>query len=330
MDLPSCLGLTHTLLIFFLYFLVFSTFALTCAHSQPSISKGDNFKTEHTISCDVDIASLNFGVIFGDVVETVSDLCPSGLDVGFQIVQSFDDDEDGCAPTTLEIARVATDCCGRTTTPPLFHQLKIEVVPPRFTTEAGSIDQTLDCTANLFPSDSNPIPVPETEEGCPESENQVTVQDSSTVFDPNTCETSWTRTWTVTQDGCAATSATFLQQFTLQNDYLPEWDFFPEDIVVGFFEKYGTDDLGYPTVFQKCGASPIKVSYEDSIASGTCFAERILTRTFTAGTLLLLQVSASFKKLMPEYHLTLLSYLLLFTQWMFVGTYLSDPRRLLL
>lgn len=60
------------------------------------------------------------------------------------------------------------------------------------------------------------------------------------------------------------------------------WDYFPDDITVDVFDDYGTEALGFPTAYQRCGASPVEVTYTDLIEDGSCFAEKILTRTFKA------------------------------------------------
>lgn len=75
-------------------------------------------------------------------------------------------------------------------------------------------------------------------------------------------------------------SDSFTQMLTLVNNYLPTWDFFPDDITIDVFAEYGTSALGFPTAFQQCGASPVEVSYADLIEDRSCFAEKILTRTF--------------------------------------------------
>ena len=83
-------------------------------------------------------------------------------------------------------------------------------------------------------------------------------------------------------DSCPGRLLSFEQKFVLTNDFDPEWDYFPPDTTINVFAEYGTAATGFPTVFQKCGASPIVVTYADDIQPGSCFAERILTRTFTA------------------------------------------------
>jgi len=77
-------------------------------------------------------------------------------------------------------------------------------------------------------------------------------------------------------------SDTFVQTLTLDNNYPPSWDYFPDDVNIGVFDDYGTEALGFPTAYQQCGASPVEVTYTDSIEDGSCFAEKILTRTFQA------------------------------------------------
>ena len=81
---------------------------------------------------------------------------------------------------------------------------------------------------------------------------------------------------------CSSQSAAHVQTLTLENDYDPTWDYFPDDVTVDVFDDYGTEALGFPTAYQQCGASPVEVTYTDLIEDGSCFAEKILTRTFKA------------------------------------------------
>jgi hypothetical protein len=250
-----------------------------CDPSQPTLTEGPDFQLMATVDCNIDFSTFNFDSVFGKANLNMDPTCKAKTPL-YKILSTTDDETDGCSPVTMTIERYATDCCKQKTNT-FQHILTIETLPPKFLTTAGSMDAELDCTANIHPEE---LGAPDYEPGCPEALQELEVSDAEPVFDSLTCRTTIERTFSVSDDGCAAKTQSFLQKITLTNDYDPEWDFFPPDTTIGVFDDYGTDAVGFPTVYQRCGASPVRITYEyaDEIAEGECFAQRILTRTFTA------------------------------------------------
>jgi hypothetical protein len=159
------------------------------------------------------------------------------------------------------------------------HVLVIEQVPPVITTEVGALDKTLACDENIHPL---VLGTPEFEAGCDGMSVESSSVDSEGIFDKFTCTTTIERTFTIKQNQCDENAQTFIQTIELENNYNPEWDSFPNDATVDVFGDYGTETLGFPTVYQRCGASPVHITYTDTVEPGSCFAERILKRTFKA------------------------------------------------
>lgn len=99
----------------------------------------------------------------------------------------------------MEIERSATDCCNQKVTQK--HYLTVESLPPSFTTTSGSLDiDNMLCDSNIHPKVTGS---PEFEPGCKDAIIDIDAEDTFS-FDQSTCETTVTRTFTATQDDCAA------------------------------------------------------------------------------------------------------------------------------
>ncbi|CAB9499808.1 expressed unknown protein [Seminavis robusta] len=251
---------------------------------EPTLTVYDQ-QESHTLTCLDDVTALNLQQLFGQSVFSVDTSCNSIPSPIF----SFETDdrknqmnEDGCGPLEMKVARMATDCCGEDTEP-IEHTLLVERLPPRFTSTAGSLDVSLGCDVNIHPSVTG---VPEYERGCIDAVQSLTVADTSS-YNTTTCATTIERTFILQDDGCELTEQTFVQKITLEDTYVPQFDLFPENVTLKVFDPYGPDLTGFPTAFQRCGASPVEITYEDRIVStagdSDCSEEfTIVERVFTA------------------------------------------------
>ena len=59
------------------------------------------------------------------------------------------------------------------------------------------------------------------------------------------------------------------------------FDSFPSDMQTDVFDAYGTDAAGFPTSYSSC-SNPVTIDYVDVMKEGSCFAERVIERTFTS------------------------------------------------
>jgi len=249
----------------------------------PIIAEGENFAASVDIFCDEDISTMTVDKLAGKVItEQVDDLCKEGLVI--RSMWTRNEAEAPCGPEQLTLTRYAVDCCDQNSTT-ITQTINILPKPPRFidsdgnALEAGSMDIVVDCTADIFPST---LGYPLYETGCEESVVDINATDSDPVFNPATCETEITRTFTLIQDDCTEDPETFVQVITLRDPYDPVFDFFPPDQSIGVFDPYGTDSTGLPTAFSRCGSSPVIIDYSDTVEDGKDSVERILRRRFTS------------------------------------------------
>ena len=240
------------------------------------------------MTCTDDFNSLNLGDLFGITVLDVDETCPTFFAPVFSYVtdnkkhRKKDDEATGCGPVEMTVQRIGQDCCAQATQP-VEHSILVERFAPKFSTKAGSMDVTTTCDANIHPMYTG---TPTFESGCPDALSTVSVVDKTTL-DTDTCTHIVERSFLLRDDGCANTEQTFMQTITLEDNNPPEFDYFPSDRTIRIFDAYGTLENGFPTAFQKCGASPIRIVYKDAIVSTTGDAEcsdgvMIIRRTFTA------------------------------------------------
>eukprot|EP00979_Chaetoceros_neogracilis_P015927 scaffold6681_cov141-Chaetoceros_neogracile.AAC.2 len=209
-----------------------------------SIIEGDEFQSQATISCAV--ANPNFNNLFGKVAFSKDPRCPDPTQT-YKITEASPP-EFVCGASSMKIERTLEDCCGNTDS--YTHFLKIEQVPPIITQALGSMDVTATCDTNIHPSVYGE---PSFNRGCRLANEKVEFIQTDPSFDLGTCTTTLQRTFTVSENGCEAQSQNFVQIITLENNYDPQFDFFPSDKTIGVFDSYGTDAFGFPTAFQQCG-----------------------------------------------------------------------------
>lgn len=250
----------------------------TCSGTEdctiPELVPQENFRQAAGVFCTQDMSRIDYRGLFGDVLPVIADRCAPRVP-RFRVDSSLP--PLSCDTVDLRIKRSIRDCCGKEAS--IFQTLQVVPVPPTITQAPGSMDKTLLCDANISPF---VLGFPSYEEGCPNAFIERKFEDSNPIFDSSTCTTTITRTLRIVENGCDRLAQSFVQTILLQNPYNPEWDFFPDDTTIGVFDEYGTEVLGFPTAFQKCGASPVHVTYSDTIEEGRCFAERILKRKFKA------------------------------------------------
>jgi hypothetical protein len=250
-----------------------------CSNSDscitPRIVKAPNFRETASVFCNVDFAKLNYKELFGDISTEVDSRCIPKK-ARFNFLNALP--PLSCDPVELKMQRTVHDCCGKKAS--VDHTLKVEPLPPKITQAPGSMDKPdLQCDSDISPSI---LGFPTYEPGCPGSQVGKNVDDSNTEFDLDTCTTTIKRKFTITENGCKESAQSFVQTLVLKNDYNPDWDEFPADVKIEVFDEYGTEALGFPTAYQKCNAGPVHISYSDTIEQGSCFAERVLKRTFKA------------------------------------------------
>lgn len=260
-----------------------SEIAREMCDTAPRIAPGPNFKESVDIFCDIDLSGLTVDELLGTAVTDVLDhRCEEGLVIRSML--EFVDVQGACAPEQLTVTRFAEDCC-RTMTNKITQTIYIHAKPPRFvddsdnTLEPGAMDVVVSCTDDISPFE---LGYPKFVPGCKESVVDITAEDSEPVFNPATCETEIKRKFTIVQDGCMKEKETFIQVITLRDSYDPIYDFFPPDQTIGVFDPYGTDALGLPKAFSRCGSSPVVIDYMDTVEEGGSAAERIVRRRFTS------------------------------------------------
>lgn len=236
-----------------------------------SLTEGVGFQSEAIISCK-NANNPNFNALFGGVTINKDPRCPVP-EQSFLVVGGSPSDL-ACGGRSMTIERMVADCCGNTAT--MTHVLNIVQAPPSITQSPGSMDVTTTCDANIHPSEFGE---PSFAGGCAAANHNIELDQADPVFDLSACTTTLQRIFKLTENGCEAQGQFFVQTITLENNYAPQFDFFPPDKTIGVFDAYGTKALGFPTAFQKCGL-PVNISYSDDISEGRCFAERVIRRTF--------------------------------------------------
>ena len=236
------------------------------------IDGGEGFQSQATISCG--FANPNFNNLFGKVEFSKDPRCSDPIQT-FSIAKASPP-EFVCGARSMEIERTVEDCCGFKAS--ITHLLKIEQVPPTITQVIGSMDKTLSCDANIHSSEFGQ---PSFNGGCRLANTKVMLSQTDPSFNLDTCTTTLQRTFRISENNCEEQAQNFVQTITLENNYDPQFDFFPPDKTIEVFDSYGTNALGFPTAFQQCGL-PVEITYSDDISEGSCFAERVLRRTFRA------------------------------------------------
>ena len=197
------------------------------------------------MTCDHDLGAIDLKQMFGDSVLNIDRSCGtvSTAIFSFQVDDKKNNNRaEGCGAVEMRMNRIGRDCCG-TQTPAIEHTLQVERLPPSFTTEAGSLDKMLLCDANIHPTVTG---VPAFSRGCADAVQTLEASDVVT-FNADSCDKTITRTFTLRDDDCATTEQTYVQNITLEDHYLPQFDIFPDDISVRVFDSYGTDATGFPT-----------------------------------------------------------------------------------
>lgn len=238
---------------------------------SPRVSEGQGFQTEASMTCGD--GKPNLLSLFGQIDIEVDPRCQASPTQGF-IMTGGSPPDGACQPRKVFYDRIIKGCCGDDVK--ISHVLNIEPTPPTITQPVGSKDVTKTCDANIHP-DVFGDPIFQT--SCAYASTSMSIEQSDPEFDLATCQTTIQRTFRLVESGCNANEQLFLQTITLENDYAPEFDFFPPDTTIGVFDEYGTGALGFPTAFQVCGLT-VTITYTDMISEGKCFAERILHRTF--------------------------------------------------
>lgn len=155
-------------------------------------------KESATITCDKIDGTFKYGDYLGRATVNMDPSCTKRA-IKFTPKQ-VGDSKDGCDNLTLEITRSVKDCCQQSVSD--TQTLIIKPLPPTFTTPTGSLDGVFQCDANIHPTQPG-VGVPEADPGCTDRLLEYDIDEKSS-FDPLTCVTTVTRTWTVTQDMCEA------------------------------------------------------------------------------------------------------------------------------
>ncbi|MBF2710055.1 HYR-like domain-containing protein, partial [Flavobacterium soyangense] len=180
--------------------------------------------------------------------------------------------------TVIVRSWTATDACGNTSAP--FKQIinVVDTTAPTWTTAAGSLDVTLECS-NAAGIATAQAAFPVAADNCDlDVSNIIKV---SGAFVASTCGNSgtYTNTWTVS-DNCGNLSATFTQVITVQDTTKPVLSAAPADTTTecSAVPIASAADL---TATDNCDAAPV-VTYNEVRTDGNCASNYTLTRTWTA------------------------------------------------
>ncbi len=196
------------------------------------------------------------------VAPQVSDICSA--DVILEL--TTDSISNGC-PGNYTIQRIwtATDECANVT---IFTQeINVEdITPPVFLNEPAHA--TVVCGA---------IPDPDLVEATDECGGEVTIDFDEAIYDGD-CADSYLiiRTW-VASDLCGNT-ATTVQNITVQDNELPEFLSFPQDITVDCDSIPAVED---PEAIDNCD-SDVTVNFEETSNPGICIDSYTISRVWTA------------------------------------------------
>ena len=143
--------------------------------------------------------------------------------------------------------------------------------PPTITTCAADI--TIECDESTDPGNTG---LSSATDNC-DTAPVVTYDDAVA---PGTCpqESTISRTWIAT-DACG-NSSTCLQTIIIEDTTPPSVDC-PGDITLECTDNTNPDAIGFASATDNCDPDPV-VTYNDSVAPGTCPQEATISRTWTA------------------------------------------------
>ncbi|GAT62698.1 hypothetical protein, partial [Paludibacter jiangxiensis] len=174
---------------------------------------------------------------------------------------------------------VAKDACLNTSA--VFTQVITitDNTAPTWTTTAGSLDRTVECSDATALSNAQAL-APTATDNC----GSVTYTKTSGTFVPGSCGAtgSYTNTW-VAKDACLNTSAVFTQKITIIDTKAPAFVKFPADVTVECDAVPAVPTIGTEvTATDNCDAN-VTITYEGQTRSnGSCPDSYTLTRTWKA------------------------------------------------
>jgi len=214
-----------------------------------------------TIECDESTDPSNTGLT------SATDNCDPA-----PIVTFSDATVAGACPQEYTITRTwtATDACGNGTNCTQIITVD-DSTPPTITTCAPDI--TIECDESTDPMNTGLSSATDNCDPAP----IVTYNDSVA---PGTCpqESTISRTWIAT-DACG-NSSTCLQTIIVEDTTPPSVDC-PGDITLECTDNTNPDAIGFASATDNCDPDPV-VTYNDSVAPGTCPQESTISRTWTA------------------------------------------------
>ena len=214
-----------------------------------------------TIECDESTDPSNTGL------SSATDNCDPA-----PVVTYSDATVAGGCPQEYTITRTwtATDACGNGTNCTQVITVD-DSTPPVITTCAADI--TIECDESTDPGNTG---LSSATDNC-DTAPVVTYDDAVA---PGTCpqESTISRTWIAT-DACG-NSSTCLQTIIIEDTTPPSVDC-PGDITLECTDNTNPDAIGFASATDNCDPDPV-VTYNDSVAPGTCPQEATISRTWTA------------------------------------------------
>ncbi len=131
--------------------------------------------------------------------------------------------------------------------------------------------------------------LPKMNPGCRGSDVDLSFVDELLWPDRNRqqCSERVFREWRADVEGCASSLfVTRTQKLYVEDRVAPVFAYFPPDRQVGFFEEYGSEQMGSPKAYDQCGHGPTAVAYKDSVvveATGRRRVEREWTAMDVCG-----------------------------------------------
>ena len=224
--------------------------------TPPTITCPENL----TLECDASTSPSETGVA------TASDNCDHDVAVTFT-----DNSTPGSCPAERIITRTwtATDDCGNSASCDQLLTI-VDTTPPTITCPENL---TLECDASTSPSETG---VAMASDNC-DQDVAVTFTDNST---PGSCpaERIITRTWTATDD--CGNSASCDQLLTIV-DTTPPTITCPENLTLECDASTSPSETGVAMASDNCDQD-VAVAFTDSSTPGSCLAEQLITRTWTA------------------------------------------------
>ncbi len=212
-------------------------------------------------------------------LEEVFKKCRTSID--YRNVATCSDDEHICGATTCRFERFIFDACKQRSNS-VYESVTILPVRPFFVEFPP--DERVACEESVDPSRENQtrFALPRANPGCRGNDVDLSFVDRLMWPEREQCRERVYREWRAEVEGCASSLfVTRTQRMYVEDRTAPVFAYFPPDRQVGFFERYGSEQMGWPEVYDGCGHGPTSVGYRDRVSAGEKGRRRI-EREWTA------------------------------------------------